>query len=286
MASVTLKAGDLTAVVGDNAGDGGRRPGYNGLWSLTHRTRPGASLFAIAGLNFEHIFDGEKDQLNLGGDRNVFFEPRRHPMELRPVSDVEAELYQSPTPTYFLESWTRFRLSAPHAIDVHFRCKPHQHAFRHGYVGLFWASYMNAPENKSIYFKSPGGWRQFCSQEHNNQSTVRHVDDRLELKFIDVPGTCLYRNFSPLRYTEPFYYGWIGTTHVFVLMFESSQGIRFAHSPSGGGAENPAWDFQYTIPSYDVLREYGFRARAIYRERCSREEIEDEVRAWRASLPK
>lgn len=282
----TFKVGDLTAVVGDNAAHEGRRAGYNGLWSLTHRTRPDASAFAIAGLNFEHIFDGEKDQLNLAGDRRIFFEPRNHPMELRRVSDVEAELHQTPTPTYHVESWTRFRFAEPHAIDMTFRCVPRQHAFRHGYAGFFWASYMNAPENKAIYFKGPRHWHQFCTQEHNHASTVRHADDRLELRFADVPDTCLYRNLSPLRYAEPFYYGWIGTTHLFVLMFDRTDGIRFVHSPTGGGPDNPAWDFQYTVPRVEVLQEYGFRARAVYRERCSRDEIEREVRDWRASLPK
>jgi hypothetical protein len=128
---------------------------------------------------------------------------------------------------------------------------------------------------------------QLCTQEHNNQSTVRHVDDQLELTFRDVPRQTLYKNFSPLRYAEPFYYGYFGSTHLMILMFERAAGIRFAHSPSSGGAPsfpNPAWDFQYIIPKYDVLVEYGFRARLVYRERCGRDEIEREFRSWRQSL--
>ena len=61
MASETFRAGDLTAVIGDNGSAGVHRAGYNGLWSLTHRTEA-ANLFvpSVAGLNFEHIFDGDK----------------------------------------------------------------------------------------------------------------------------------------------------------------------------------------------------------------------------------
>ena len=210
-------------------------------------------------------------------------------MTLRRIAEDTAELHQTPTPTYHLESWTRFQLRAPHSIDFTFRCRPTQHAFLNGYSGLFWANYIHSPENKSIYFRDPKGWVQLCTQEHNNQSTVRHVDDALELKFRDVPQQCLYKNLSPLRFQEPFFYGYSGATHLLILMFDRVEGIRFAHSPSSGGppsAPEPAWDFQFTIPNYEVMQEYGFRARAVYRERCSREEIEKEFRSWRETLEK
>lgn len=286
MAHSTFQVGDLTAVVGDNEAYDDRREGYSGIHRLVHKTLPDKSLFGVAGLNFEHIFDGEKDQLNLSGDRKIFFEPRNHPMTLKQIADDEAELHQAPTPTYHLESWSRFKLVAPHYVDFTFRCKPHQHAFRYQYIGLFWANYINAPENKSIYFRDAKGWVQLCTQEHNNQSTVRHVNDQFELKLLDVPQQTLYKNFSPLRYSEPFYYGYFGT-HVFILMFDRSEGIRFTHSPSSGGAPsfpNPAWDFQFIIPTYEVLQEYSFRARVAYREKCSVEEIEKEFRTWREKL--
>jgi len=289
MAHETFQIGDLTAVIGDNEAYDDRRAGYSGIHRLVHRTLPERSLFGVAGLNFEHIFDGEKDQLNLSGDRKVFFEPRNHPMEYRRIAADEAELRQTPTPNYHLESWSRFKLVPPHYVDFTFRCKPHQHAFRYGYIGLFWANYIHEPENKSIYFRDARGWVQLCTQEHNNQSTVRHTEDKLELKFLDVPEQTLYKNFSPLRFTEPFYYGYLGTTHLFILMFDRTEGVRFSHSPSSGGAPsfpNPAWDFQFIVPKYDVLEEYGFRARIAYRERCSREEIEQEFRRWRDSLGK
>src|SRR5207249_596977 len=98
---------------GDNGAAGAHLAGYNGLWSLVHRTEP-ANLFvpAVAGLNFEHIFDG--DQIDKDKARTIFFEPRHAPMTFRKISDTEAELHQPPTPTFHLESWTRFTLAAPH----------------------------------------------------------------------------------------------------------------------------------------------------------------------------
>lgn len=288
MAHDTFKAGDITAIIGDNTAAGEHRAGYNGVWSLTHKTEP-TNLFVpiVAGLNFEHIFDGDKRDTD--GSRKIFFEPRNHPMTFKKVSDVEAELAQEATPTFHLESWTRFRLVEPHYIDMTFRCRPTQHAFAHGYIGLFWASYINAPEDKSLYFRGGGLWQQLCTQRHNDESTVRHKDDKLQLKFSDGIGDALFKNLSLLRFDEPFYYG-LFKNHIFMLFFDKSEGIRFTHSPSGGGVNkdaqttNPAWDWQFLVPKYEVKKEYGFRARAVYRERCSRAEVVKEYENWRKSL--
>src|SRR5438128_1883509 len=274
----TFRAGDLTAVIGDNSAAGDHKARYNGLWSLHHRTEP-ASLFVpgVAGLNLEHIFDGDKGDYD--DSRKIFFEPRNAPMSFKKLSDTAAELHQPPTPTFFLESWTRFELVAPHYIDMTFRFVPTQHAFEFGYIGLFWANYIDAPEDKSMYFRgSVGGggapsWMQLCTPRYNNESTVVHRDNDFELRFRPDYRDCLYRSLSPLRFDTPFYYG-LFDRHIFILMFDRTEQIRFTHSPSGGGVAadrettNPAWDFQFIIPQYEVNREYGFRLRAVYRERC------------------
>jgi hypothetical protein len=288
MAHDTFTAGDLTAIIGDNGENAPHRAGYNGLWSLTHRTeRTNLFVPAVAGLNLEHIFDG--DQRDTDGRQRIFFEPRQAPMTFRRVGPAEAELHQPPTPTFRLESWTRFRLAAPHYVDMTFRCRPTQHVFRHGYIGLFWASYINAPHDRSIYFRHGGVWQQLCTQQHNDESTVRHRGDRIDLRFSDGYPNCLYRHLSPLRFDEPLYYG-LFRGHIYILMFDRSAGIRFTHSPSGGGVNtgeqttNPAWDFQYLLPRYEVNTEYSFRARLAYRAQCSRAEVLREYDAWRRSL--
>jgi hypothetical protein len=287
MAHDTFRAGDLTAIIGDNAAAGEHRAGYNGLWSLTHRTEP-ANVFvpSVAGLNFEHIFDG--DHVDRDDSGRVFFEPRFAPMTLRKLSATAAELHQPPTPTFHLESWTTFRLVAPHYVDMTVRFRPTQHVFTHGYIGLFWASYINAPDDRSIYFRGAGMWQQLCTQQHNDESTVRHRNDKLELRFSSNYRNALYRNLSPLRFDEPFYYG-LFHDHIYIVMFDRTAGVRFTHSPSGGGVNrerqttNPAWDFQYLLPRYQVKEEYSFRARLVYRPRCSRAEVIREYEGWRKS---
>jgi hypothetical protein len=257
------------------------------VWSLRHR-RSTRSLFvpSYVGLNHEHIFDGDAEE-----DPAVFFEPRVAPLTFRKLADDAAELHQPPTPTFHLESWTTCKLVPPHYLDMHYRCVAHQHVFQRGYIGLFWASYINAPEDKSMYFF--GGeegqaavWTQLCTQRHNDESTVRHRADRLELGFRAEGRPTLFRSLSSLRFDVPLFYGLFDDL-MWIVMFDRTEGIRFAHSPSGGGnnrermTTNPAWDFQFIIPDYEVRKEYGFKLRAVFRPRCSREEVMAEYHKWR-----
>ena len=280
MGHATLRVGDLEAVVGDNASHAEHRAGYNGIWSLRHKLSK-RNLFvpAYAGFNLEHYFNGETEFLN--GD--VFFQPRRHPMKFEKLNDREGELRQDPVPHFFIKSRTRFTLRDPHYLDVEFRCTPVQHAHPRGWFGCFWASYVNGPIDKSMYFK--GGWKkgddlwmQLCTQKHDDESTVSHFDDQLMLEFLEGSRDALFKNHSPMRFGKPFYYGYFEDL-VYVIMFDRSEGIRFTHSPSGGGRNaerhttNPAWDFQFLTPKYDVLKNYGYRARIVLRPRCNRDEI-------------
>jgi len=287
MAHGTFRVGELTAIIGDNTAHEQHRAGYNGIWSLRHDACD-SSIFVptVAGWNLEHIFDGQASDA-----QEVFFEPRHAPMTFRQISEHEAELHQPPTPTFFLESWTRFTLVAPYYIDVEFRCVPRQHSFRRGYIGLFWASYINAPEDKSLYFmgnqagQQSSLWMQFCTQRHDDESTALHRDDTFELTFRDDYRDALFRNLSPMRYHLPLCYG-LFENLTWIMMFDRTEGIRLSHSPSGGGVTperqttNPAWDFQFILPEYAVNQEYSFRARAVLRPRCSRDEVLAEYQWW------
>ncbi len=290
MPSDTFTLGDITAIIGDNDAKGEHRAGYNGLWSLTHKTDP-ANVFVpiVAGMNFEHIFDGET--IDPPGKSEIFFEPRNAKMTFKKVSDTVAELRQEATPTFKLESTTRFTLREPDAIDFHFRFKATQHVFKRGYLGLFWASYINAPEDKSMYLRGKNLWLQHCTPAHNAVSTVVHQDDKFELTFDKGHRDSLYKSLSPLKYELPLFYGLV-RKHILIVMFDRTSGLRLTHSPSGGGMNtvaqttNPAWDFQYVLPKYEVNTECDLRARLIYRERCSREQVLKEYAGWKKELAK
>ena len=49
MAHDTFRAGDLTAIIGDNAANGQHRAGYNGIWSLVHKTELPVNLVCAHG---------------------------------------------------------------------------------------------------------------------------------------------------------------------------------------------------------------------------------------------
>ena len=287
MAHSKFTVGEINAVIGDNSEHQVHRAGYNGVWELRHRSST-RNLFvpAYAGLNLEHVFNGATEFTN----RDIFFEPRRAPMTFKKINDQQAELHQPATPNFHVESTTRFTLRAPWYLDLEFRCKPHQHVHERGWFGCFWASYINGPADKSLYF--PGGWSkgesiwmQLCTQAHNDESTVLAHGDDFELTWEEGAHDALFKNFSRMRYAEPLYYGNVDGL-VYIMMFKPGNGIRMTHSPSGGGTNqaakttNPAWDWQFIVPKYEVAQEYRYQARVVLRPSCPREEILAEYEKW------
>ena len=280
----TLQSGELTCTIGNNAAKGDHRAGYNGVFELTsiHQSE---NLFVplYAGLNLEHVFDGS----NRGHDRDIFFEPRVAPMEFEQLDSTTVVLRQAALPTWKVESETTFRLVEPYYLDVKFKCIPHEDLFEGGAFGLFWASYINAPLDKSIYFLRPGRdgekiWQQFCTQYHNHNSTVRSREDNFVWTFAADAPDSLFANDSEIRYAEPFFYGRFRNM-VFIVIFEKTEGIRIAHSPSGGGSTpagddtNPAWDFQWVIPDYEVGKTYQLTYRVVYKQWVDRADVLAEV---------
>lgn len=70
----------------------------------------------------------------------------------------------------------------------------------------------------------------------------------------------------------------------YVQMFRSRDRIWFAQSPTGGGNENPAWDFQWFVPYYEVGKAYGFVMRAALLPFESTNQIERLTRPRREAL--
>jgi len=281
LTAVTIKMGDLTATFADNSAMGDKhRAGYNGIARLTHTSQT-ENVFvpAYAGFNLEHVF---------GGDRlEDVFEPRHHPMTLRQISTATVELHQSPTPLSSVESTTRFTVVPPHYIDVEFQCVARRgEFFRHGYLGLFWASYINGPEDRRICFwgRAPSElkprWISAFSEKHGLASTHLGIADRGDIFFAPDFNATLASHFSDYRFSEPFFYGRFRNM-VLIFMFDRAEGIRFSQSPTGGGGENPAWDFQFLVRDFRTNQPYGYRARLVYRPFIGPDDVLDEFRRWR-----
>ncbi|MCP5109362.1 MAG: hypothetical protein GY953_00855 [bacterium] len=285
--SGTFRASRLQCAIGNNAAAGEHRAGYNGIFRLS---APGDSktvyVPAFAGVNLEHYPDASPRS----EDRAIFFEPRHAPMKFRKVDNRAAELHQPATPHWAVESWTRFAVRDPHYIDVTYRAVPRRDDYQGGFLGVFWASYINGPQDKSIYFLRDDSslnaprWAQFCTQSHGRDSTVLAHGAPTDLDMGDDPAS-LFRNLSPLRYAEPFYYGRVGEM-VLIYIFQPNPHLRFAHSPSGGGRSasgndtNPAWDFQLVIPKPEKGKEYRLEMRVVYKRWAGRQDVINEVKKW------
>lgn len=279
-AHVTVRQGPLEVVVADNRGSddetlAGHDPGYSGLASLRHAERP-SNVFVqkYAGLNFEHIHDGRTAR------RKVLFEPRVAAMRLsQPEPDtVLLELPQ--TSFWQLESQVQYRMLGEGVIEMTVTCTPHGDTFEGGYIGLFFASYIQTPESTAIHFlgvpagdpRAVPGWVDASSPEHGLRATHRSVDDdRVFPHDPDFPLSLVF-SFSEYRFTESWYYG-LSHGMALVYVFRERDRVRFTQSPSGGGEGNPAWDFQWFIPEVVVGQPSQFVMRLLYVSFESREQI-------------
>ena len=285
----------LCCVIGNNKSMPGHKGGCNGLFSMTPaHEKDTVYVPRFAGLNLEHYFDG-----NVLDDMTVQerFDPRCSQMEFRRLGSTRAELYQPPTVRFGVESRTLFELKEPYYVDVTYRCIPNKEVLDH-FLGVFWASYINAPSDKSIYFLGREGgvdpersptWMQFCTQKHGHFSTVMHVSGVGPTSFRK-GRAALWNQMSPLRFDAPFFYGRIGQT-VLIYIFEPNPGLRFAHSPNSGGVRTPdgsdtcpAWDFQLMICDPKPGVEYGLRMRVVCKPWVDRQDVLEEVRIYRQSI--
>lgn len=288
----TLRVSRLAAVVGNNNGMGDHRPWYNGVFSITSPDQPVSPFVPFyAGINLEHYFDAQ----NRHPERDVFFEPRAVPMNFKKISDTTAELHQEATPHWGVESRTTIELKEPYYLDYRFRCTPSKPGLAGGLLGVFWASYISGPLDKSIYFLRDDStldtplWEQFYSQVHNRDSVLRHRSDTFRMPKVENPDA-LWLAESPLRYSEPFFYGRYKNM-VLIFIFKSDSLVRFTTSPSGGGrtadntAKNPAWDFQLLVPNYQVDQTYSLDVRLVYKPWAGREDVLEEVRRYLQAEP-
>ena len=277
---VKIQIGKLKATFMDNMKYGEKhRSGYNGIAEMYHVDQD-SNIFVpfYAGFNLEHIF---------GGDSLAdLFEPRNHPMKVYKKNETEILLYQETTPISNVESLTAFKVVEPHYIDVTFQCVIHSlDFFEHKYGGFFWASYIHKPLDKSIYFEgttsesTTPSWLKAFSPKHGVRSTHRSINDDNNFFFADNFNATLASHFSDYRFSNPFYFGKFHNMAL-VYMFKSDEVIRFSQSPTGGGETNPAWDFQYLIPSPKVGKKYSFKSRLIYKPFISVEDIKWEYESW------
>lgn len=259
------------------------------VWQSFSLTAPEAkNLFVpqYAGLNLEHIFSGDSQSFGWN-----IFEPRRSAMQLVRRSANRIELLQERTEHWPLRSRLIYEAKAD-GIDFTYCGTPLADAWqKHGYVGVFFASYINQPPDVSLQFigRSREGrgdarprWIKHLPPRHGVAATHRPAGSRWDPPLDDGFNIDLVKGLSDLEYDYPFYFG-ISSNDVFLMMFERPRDrseLRFAQSPSGGGTGNPAWDFAYYERGYAVNREFCFRGRAVLRKNMTPGEAVEVYEQW------
>jgi hypothetical protein len=176
-------------------------------------------------------------------------------------------------------------------LELTIECIPRRRTFRNDYIGIFFASYIDRPESKEIHFRgvpadddsAKPAWIRASTPEHGVLATHPAIDDRRSLPHdADFPLKLVF-NLSKHRYSEPWYFG-VSRQMAYVQMFRPQDQVRLTQSPSGGGRDNPAWDFQFFIENYEVGRLYQFVMRASYLPFESPEQVAEATLKHRKAL--
>lgn len=296
---VRIERGALSAVFRDNAESPGVLSGLDSLFNVNDAPgfdawdpdSPGAS----AGMNFEHVISGRESPHNA-------FSPRHGPFEMRvlPERDGVQLVRRAADDPWSVDATLTYRLVAPHYVDVGFRCTPRDaRRFRpHGYAIFFFCHYMNDVADPALHFRG-------VASESGTETWIA-ADAPPGPVHWNGGGTYLARPSRPLefdaglkfnlntwsydypRFTLPFYYGRAAHDMAFILMFDRDwtprDEIRFSlFKFKLERFPRPAWDFQYVIRDIEQDREYGFRARLVWKRFVSEEDCLAEYHRWAAT---
>lgn len=297
--TTSITEGDLQVILRDNS----QSPKVlSGLDSLFHRRdAPDFDAFdpdsagASAGLNFEHIISGHKHQHNA-------FTPRHGKFRLLVQPDGKSAMLvrNREDDPWSMSSTLKYTVAGPHCIDVDFRCIPHdKNVFgERGYAILFFANYMNDVEQIALHFRGVEGpdrpetwiaadappghpdWNQGGTYRSSTAADLPYDEDhnfKLNSWSYDYP-----------RFTQPFYFGRAGRGMVCMLMFNKiytdEDEIRFSlFKFKVKRFPRPAWDSQYVLRRIQAGKEYGFKARLVWKKFISPNDCLKEYETWASS---
>lgn len=289
-------------------------PGFRGALhdNLANRDRQGSGFNPLVwkaflesnlfrddavGLNFEHIFNGAKDQRELS-----MFTPRKDPCRLKRLDENRFEIHwPSEGSKWGMDARMVYDLSGEDRVDIVFECTPTVALYPMGYAAMMWASYMNRAVDRRIHFWGTEGdrtgWVAFGEGEgaEIEVGTVAHAGVA-DLPFEEGAQTLNLIEHPSKKFLTPFYYGLLDGDHnletegdrvLYLVLFDQTESIRFAmwnffKDASGQpDTHSPAWDWQYVIRDPVVGERYGYRARLVVRRFEGEEQIWEEYRQWR-----
>jgi hypothetical protein len=297
--TINISEADLKVVLRDNSRSPKVLSGVDALFNL--KEAPTFDAFdpdsggASAGLNFEHIISGHKSPNNAFTPRNGKFElfASEGSKSARLVRKREDE-------PWAMSSVLTYTLIRPHYIDVNFRVVPHDARLfgKRGYAILFFANYMNDVAETALHFRGlpganqpeqwiaadappgPADWNQGGTYRSAPASDLTYDADhnfKLNNWSYDYP-----------RFTKPFYFGRAAHDMVFMMMFDKmytpEDEIRFSlFKFKLKRFPRPAWDFQYVVHKIQEGKEYGFKARLVWKRFDSHQDCLREYATWQSA---
>lgn len=295
---VTLEvdSDSFQGVLHDNVSN--RKRQGSGFTPLILKLYPEANLFRddAVGLNFEHIFNGAKDQHDIS-----MFTPRRDPCHLKKEGKARYSIrWPAQGSQWGMEARMVYDLSGEGQVDMVFDCTPTMDLYPQGYAAMMWASYMNRTIDRRIHFWGKDGlrtgWVAFGegSGKEIEVGTVAHVSSP-RLPYEEGAQTLNLIEDRGKKFILPFYYGLVDgdhdlkTTHdrlLYMVLFDQTDSIRFAmwnfirDAKGNPDTHSPAWDWQYVIRDPKVGKQYGYRARVVVKPYQGKKQIWREYRQW------
>ncbi len=283
-----LRSDELRLVLVNNEAYGElHRAGYNGISELYPKGSD-RNFFRpdVAGMNYEFILNGDASTFDYD-----LFEPRVAPMQISRISGNKVLLEQPRTENWPLQSAITFELTGS-LVEMTYEGIPLEDiGGKYGYIGLFFASYIRGPEEKGIHFigrnrsdteNSEGEWIYHLPSAHGTDANHRPAGSQWDPEFDEDFPVRLASGISDLEYIYPFYYG-ISGDYVLIKMFERPteyDEMRLAQSPTGGGPENPAWDFLYFNKNPVAGEPFRFRAALVVKKFEGIDDVIDQYERW------
>jgi len=280
----------------------------SGFRPLIHNAYPEKNLFRNdgVGFNFEHIFNGAKDQHKIS-----MFTPRMDTCHAKKLKESKYQLsWPSQGSHWGLAAKMIYDFSAPNQVDIDFQCSPETVTlYSKGYIAMMWASYMNNAIDRRIHFWGKDGdetgWVAFGEKNDGSMEvgTVSHVN-ATDLPFEIGAQTLNLVTHPHKKFITPFYYGildadqnieTVGDEILYLVMFDQLTNIRFAmwnfikNENDQPDTHSPAWDWQFIVREPKVGQTYKYKTRVVVKPYKGENQIWREYERWikesKAALP-
>lgn len=288
---LTVRAGELVATVRGNEPDADPMDGPpSGLSRLSWRG--GASPFASAGLNLEHVFAAHPDPRN-------GFGPRAGRLELVPLAGGDGATLvrrreEDPWP---VSTRLTYELVAPSYVDFELEATIHDASqFQpEDLVVFFLASYVEGASDVELSFRGlpgPGQPEQWVrTRPRGKEAGETYVP-------LDSPGLPPHPEDVHLqlnaghedwpRIARPYCFGRVGemvlALFLDVLRSEDEE-VRFTVMRWRAHEGRPAWDLGWVVHELHDGKTARLRGRLLWKPFVSEEDVTREYEAWRAALP-